>query len=115
MPQFGALPSADPNGIALQQRGMEAWRTDQANRLRQYQNGQQPIGAPAPVTNVLPDPKWQGLFQALAEQGVGKLKSSGAAGMGLGPFDQSAVSPQQRLALFTQLKAQDLNTYGGTR
>ncbi len=109
-PIFGAQPTADPNGIALQQRGMDAWRAEQANRLKTYQAGMQPIGAPPPVTNVLPDPKWQGLFQALAEQGVDKLKSSGASGGAMGPFDQQVASPQQRLALLTQLKAQDWNT-----
>lgn len=115
MPVFGAQPLADPNGIALQQRGMEAWKAAQDARLRQYQAGQQPLGAPPPVTNVLPDPKWQGLFQALAEQGVSKLKSGGAAGYGRGAFDAPVMNTQQQLALLNQLKAQDLNTYGAAR
>lgn len=112
MPAFGNQLS-DPGGIGVQQRGMDAYQAAQQQRTHDWYGGKQPIGAPPPVNNILPDPKWQGLFQAMAEQGVTKAGTAAASGMGQpGFFDTQDPRAQQKQALMNQLRAQDVNTRG---
>lgn len=115
MPTFGQ-GADDPLGIGIQQRGLAARKATQDARLQNWYSGRRPIGAPPPITNVLADPKWAGLFQALAEQGVTKARTGAAAGMGeAGFFDQQDPQRLQRQQLLQQLQAQDLNQFGRMR
>lgn len=70
---------------------------------------QRPIGAPAVINTVLPDARWEGLKQALADAGVGRIRTGARAGMG-GPgfFDTqqprmtrayNTMTPRERLLL----------------
>lgn len=113
---FGQNPSDDPLGIGIQQRGLAARKATQDARVQDWYHGAHPIGAPPPITNVLADPKWAGLFQALAEQGVTKARTGAAAGIGnAGFFEQQDPNRLQREQLLKQLQIQDVNQYGRTR
>lgn len=110
MPQFGQPATDDPLGIGIQQRGLAARKATQDARVQDWYHGQHPIGAPPPITNVLADPKWAGLFQAMAEQGVTKARTGAAAGMGnAGFFDLQDPNNLKRQALVEQLRVQDVN------
>lgn len=62
-------PSEDPLGIGLQARA--------AQRMKDQQVGQDPSGwMNRPIQTVLPDPQWQGWFQALQEAGATNLGDS---------------------------------------
>lgn len=62
MPQFGNVPGDDSLGIALQQRAA-------ASRQQQHLT----TDWNHPTFGPLPDPKWDGLFQAMDEQHVDKV------------------------------------------
>lgn len=102
---FGAN-TGDPQGNALQVRGLANRR---ASDLLESQRPRS-LGAPQILNGVLPDARWAGLFQALADQGVDKLKTGAASGIGdPGFFDQQDPHMQQRQALMRELMARDLN------
>lgn len=69
MPSFGNVFGDDPLGIALKDRA-------QQQRFA-YQTGE---GWGIPQLGPLPDPAWQGLFQALSERGVDRLVGGEAPG-----------------------------------
>lgn len=113
---FGQAQAEDPLGIGVQQRGLAARKATQDARVQDWYHGNRPIGAPPPVTNVLADPKWAGLFQAMAEQGVTKARTGAAGGIGNpGFFDQQDPNRLQRQQLLQQLQIQDVNQYGRPR
>lgn len=102
--------TGDPQGNALMLRGREAWQQGQDARIQDYYHGGSVVGAPPPITNVIPDSRWSGLLQALAEQGATKLRTGAAAKMGArGFFDLQDPQSLQRQQLLEHLRAQDLN------
>lgn len=63
-------PNSDPLGIGLQQRGMEH---AQAYRQAEFRKDPKTLSGP------LPNPMWEGLFQALGEQGVDRIRGGPSA------------------------------------
>ncbi len=82
---YGSQPGADPLGIAVQGRGMD----------RRFNFAQQHPGS---SFGPLPSPMWEGLFQAMQENGVSKVGEESGGQFGALPstynpnFQQSAAS-----------------------
>ena len=105
-----SVASTDPLGVGLQQRGMAARaEADQAQATDSAA-----LGVALP-TNVLADPKWQGLLQALFEAGGNHVMARGSGWGTPGFFAQQDPHHLQRRALAEQLASQDINQYGRTR
>jgi hypothetical protein len=96
-------------GIDQQQRGMASRSAYDFDKSRETHA----VGGPSTLNTVLPDARWEGVFQALQDRGVDKL-ASGAAKFGDAPgfFDtqNSSNSPAMQ-ALKQHLVTQDLNNY----
>jgi hypothetical protein len=76
-------PASDPLGIALQQRGMDSYWADRAEHPN------------TPMSGPLPDPKWQGFFQAIKEAASGRQVkfAGGPSPVGSNQFRGASVQP----------------------
>ena len=97
--------SPDALGVGLMVRGVAA---------RQASDAQMAADAAkrgVAVTNTVAiDPRWEGLFQALAEAGAGKVKLDGGPGGFFARQGQTTTGQQQQL--LDALRVNDVNTYG---
>lgn len=96
-------------GIDQQQRGMASRNAYDFEKSRESHA----VGGPSTLSTVLPDARWEGVFQALQDRGVDKL-ATGAAKFGQAPgfFDtQSNANSPSMQALKQQLATQDTNEY----
>jgi hypothetical protein len=90
--QAATLPNADPLGIDVQTRGLAAERQARQDMADRSFDEQNPLLATSAITGPLPDARWAGFFQALADQGVHKL-GGGPSPAGSNQLTGTSVQP----------------------